>query len=216
MSYDICLFDLDGTLTDPKEGITKSVQFALSSFGIGEDLSNLTKFIGPPLRESFHNFYGLDGEEGEKAVAKYREYFTRFGIFENSVYPDIPKLLADLKKRDKTLALATSKPTLYACQILEHFRLDRYFSYISGDEMDGSRTKNGKKEIIQSALTNIYVKNNMSIVMIGDRKHDVLGAKDALIDGIGITWGYGSKEELSLAGAVKIADTASQLYDMII
>jgi phosphoglycolate phosphatase len=216
MGYNICLFDLDGTLTDPKLGITKSFQYALSAFGIREELDNLTKFIGPPLRESFRDFYGFSDIETEKAVAKYREYFTEKGLYENTVYPDIPEALRKLKAKGKTLAIATSKVTAYANRILEHFNLDEYFSFVSGDEMDGNLTKNGKRDVISIALDAFASERKFTAVMIGDRKHDIIGAREAGVDSIGNTWGYGSLDELESAGATWIVDSVDELCRLLI
>jgi len=216
MGYDICLFDLDGTLTDPKEGITKSFQYALSSFGIHEDLDNLTKFIGPPLRESFREYYGLTGEDEERVVVKYREYFSTAGIYQNKVYEGIPDLLMKLRQKDKILAVATSKLDTYACQILEYFELSEYFSFIAGDLLDGSRTRNGKVEVINWALDNLNKDRKLKTVMIGDRKHDIIGASQTSINSIGVTWGYGSIDELVSSGATTIIDSPDILYDIIV
>ncbi|MCL2475269.1 MAG: HAD-IA family hydrolase [Chloroflexi bacterium] len=216
MSYNICIFDLDGTLIDPKLGITKSFQYALSSFGIHEELSNLTKFIGPPLRESFRNFYNFSNADTEKAVAKYREYFTGTGLYENTVYPDIPEVLRKLKEKGKTLAVATSKVTAYADRILKYFNLDEYFAFVSGDTIDGSHTKNGKRDIIRIVLNALNLERKVPTVMVGDRKHDIIGAREAGIDSIGNTWGYGSRNELESNGATLIVDSADELYCLII
>ena len=216
MPYSLCLFDLDGTLTDPKIGITKSFQYALASFGIHAELENLTKFIGPPLRESFRDTYGFSDYDTETAVVKFREYFAETGLFENTVYPDIPELLQMLNDNGRTLAVVTSKVALYAKQILKHFDLDKYFAHVSGDEMDGSLTKNGKKDLINIALDKLDRERNKSVVMIGDREHDILGARGVGIESIGITWGYGSNEELKSAGATHIVDNADELYRIII
>ena len=216
MSYDLCLFDLDGTLTDPKPGITRSFQYALAAFGIHEELNDLTRFIGPPLRESFREYYGFSEAQTEAAVLKYREYFSVTGLFENNIYPHIPDLLERLKDKGKTLAVVTSKVTLYADQILVHFRLADYFVAVFGDEMDGSRTKNGKGPLVRSAIQALDPQRKMSPVMIGDRLHDILGAKDAEIDSIGITWGYGSRGELEAAGATWITDGADDLCRLLI
>ena len=215
MRYDLCLFDLDGTLTDPKIGITKSFQYALAAFGINEGLDNLTKFIGPPLRESFRNYYGFSDSDTEKAVARYREYFAETGLFENTVYPSIPETLQMLKNSDIMLAIVTSKVTGYANKILKHFDLDEFFVMVSGDEMDGSLTKNGKRELINIALDVLDPEHKMSVVMIGDRKHDIIGARDTGIDSIGVTWGYGSRNELETAGATWIVDSTNDLYRLI-
>ena len=216
MGYDFCLFDLDGTLTDPKEGITKSFQYALASFGIYEELENLTPCIGPPLRESFSKLFHLSDSDTEKAVEKYREYFAKEGLYQNTVYPDIPETLKKLKENGKVLALATNKATVYASQILKHFNLNGYFSYVSGDEFDGRNSKNGKAKIIQIALENLGVTDFKKAVMIGDRRHDIIGANEVGLKCIGILWGYGSKEELLSAGASYIADSVDTLLSLII
>lgn len=138
--FEYILFDLDGTLTDPKLGITSSVQYALRALGIEEpSLDKLEVFIGPPLTDSFREFYGLDEEQMTTAVDKYRERFATQGIFENEIYPGIPQMLADLKAKGKKLAIASSKPTLFVEQILEHFEIGKYFDHVVGSNMDGTR-----------------------------------------------------------------------------
>ena len=216
MKYELAIFDLDGTLTDPKLGITRSFQYALSAYGIHEELDSLTKFIGPPLRESFRDFYGFSDAEIEKAVVRFREYFTETGIFENAVYPGIPETLQRLKDSGSTLAVATSKVALYAKKILEHFGLAEYFTFVSGDDMDGNLTKNGKRDVLRLALDSLDPKRKMSAVMIGDRKHDVIAASENGIDCIGNLWGYGSRNELEAAGAKLIVDSVDDLYGLII
>jgi len=213
--YKLCIFDLDGTLTDPKLGITRSFQYALASFGINEELDNLTRFIGPPLRDSFRVSYNFTESDTEKAVAKFREYYTETGLFENSVYPDIPGLLQKLKDSGRTLAVATNKVAIYSKLILEHFDIAGYFSFVSGDEMDGSLTKNGKTDIIRIALGALDPERKMPAVMIGDRELDIFGAREAGIDSIGNTWGYGSRSELETAGATWIVDSADELLRLI-
>ncbi|MCL1830129.1 MAG: HAD hydrolase-like protein [Oscillospiraceae bacterium] len=215
MRYTVCLFDLDGTLTDPMVGITKSFQYALSYFDIDEALDKLTKVIGPPLRESFIQYYGFSERDTAIAVAKYREHFADKGIFENIVYPDIPSLLEQLTDCNCFLGVATNKPTVYASKILEHFDLMQYFGIVSGDEIDGSNTQNGKRDIILNALSVLDPSRTASAVMIGDRKHDIIGANQVFIDSIGITWGYGSCEELKQAGATTILTDCDELYRYI-
>ncbi|MCL2085284.1 MAG: HAD hydrolase-like protein [Oscillospiraceae bacterium] len=215
MPYELCVFDLDGTLTDPKEGITKSYQHALSAFGIHEEADELTKFIGPPLRETFGSYYGFSAQDTERAVAKYREYFFETGIFQNVVYPKIPEALQELKNKNVTLAVATNKVTLLASRILEHFKLGGFFSFVSGDEMDGRLTKNGKRDIIRIALDALDPKRERAAVMIGDRGIDITGANEAGIDGIGVLWGYGSRGELEEAGAKQTAASPGELLRMI-
>ena len=216
MSYDLCLFDLDGTLTDPKPGITKSFQYTLSHFGISEELDRLTRFIGPPLREIFSGVYGFSDVKTEKAVAKYRKYFVKTGLYENTVYPSVPEVLRCLEEAGKTLAVATNKVTAYTEKILEHFDLRKYFAFVSGDEMDGSLTKNGKRDIIEAALATLDPERVKSAVMIGDRRHDIIGAREAGIDSIGVTWGYGSRDELEAENATRIADSLDELKAMLI
>ena len=147
----VILFDLDGTLTESGEGIMKSVQYALEKLGIiEENQEKLRRFIGPPLLESFMNYYGMDQETAAQAVVYYRERYTDKGIFENELYPKIPQLLEILQINDKILGVASSKPEVYVKQILEHFGIDQYFQVIVGSELDGSRTK--KPEVIEEAL----------------------------------------------------------------
>ena len=149
--FDYCLFDLDGTLTDPREGITKSVQYALQAFGIEEpDLKKLEPFIGPPLKDSFMEFYGFTGEEAERAIAVYRERFAPVGIFENQVYPGIPQMLERLYRRGTRLAVASSKPIGFVKQILAHFDIEKYFDVVVGSELDG--TRGTKEEVVEEAL----------------------------------------------------------------
>jgi len=215
MPFDICLFDLDGTLTDSKLGITKSVRYSLSSFGIdAPDPDKLTKFIGPPLSESFRNYYHLSSVDTETAIKKYREYYSETGIFENTMFHDVPELLKLLKNHGKVISLATSKPTVFANKILEHFKIIDYFVFVAGSEPDGTRSR--KSEVILHALDNIRPKKNMSAVIIGDREHDIIGAKEAGIYSIGVTYGYGLREELELAGADFIVDSIASLPELIL
>lgn len=209
------LFDLDGTLTDPQEGITNSVAYALEQYGIHvEDKSSLNKFIGPPLKDSFMEYYGFAEDRAEEAVWKYREYFNEDGIFENKVYPGIPQMLQRLNDQGKILIVATSKPTVYAKRILERFELSQYFADVQGSEMDGRRTK--KEEVISYALEQNQITDNAQAVMIGDREHDIIGAKKCGLDSIGVLFGYGSREELEGCGAGQIVDTVQMLEDLLI
>ncbi|WP_394915955.1 HAD family hydrolase [uncultured Robinsoniella sp.] len=209
------LFDLDGTLTDPQEGITNSVAYALEQYGIHvEDRSTLNKFIGPPLKDSFMEYYGFAEDRAEEAVWKYREYFNEDGIFENKVYPGIPQMLQRLNDQGKILIVATSKPTVYAKRILERFELNQYFADVQGSEMDGRRTK--KEEVISYALEQNQITDNEQAVMIGDREHDIIGAKKCGLDSIGVLFGYGSREELDGCGADQIVDTVKMLEDLLI
>lgn len=213
--YTHIFFDLDGTLTDPKEGITNSVAYALAFFGIHEDPDRLTPFIGPPLLDSFMEFYHFDLPTAQKAVEKYREYFSRQGIFENRVFPGSQPLLAHLKAQGKIIALATSKPEVFARQILEHFHIDSYFDQIVGSCLDGTRTKKG--EVIGEVFRRLgdTCPDKSRCVMVGDRLHDVVGARENGVDSIGVTFGYGSQEELSQAGATHIAHSFEELTQLL-
>lgn len=211
MSYKYILFDLDGTLTDPKEGITKSVQYALKKFDIiVEDLDTLEKFIGPPLTTSLMEFYGFSEEKAVKGVQDYREYFKERGIFENKVYENIEDLLSKLKALGLVLIVATSKPTVFSEQIIEHFNLDKYFNEVVGSNLDGTRSKKG--EVIKYIIDKYKISNLSEAVMIGDRKYDIIGAQENNIASIGVTYGYGSEEELKAAGATYIVNDIDELF----
>lgn len=213
--YEYILFDLDGTLTDPKEGITKSVAYALESFGIHvEDLDSLCKFIGPPLKESFMVYYGLDDAQGDQAVEKYRERFAVTGLFENKVYPGIREMLELLKEQGKTLLVATSKPSIYARQILEHFDLMKYFAFLSGSELDGTRVD--KAEVITYALQENKIQDLSKVIMIGDREHDIIGANKNGIDSIGVLYGYGCREEFEKNHASYVAKQVEELKEILL
>ncbi len=202
--YTLILFDLDGTLTDPAEGITNSVAYALNKFGIEvADKTQLYKFIGPPLADSFMEYYGFSEEQAQEAIACYRRYFTEKGMFENIVYEGIEELLKSLKSREKRLCVATSKPEPFAKAILEHFNLAQYFECIAGATLDQSRVK--KADVIAYALEKCGITDCSTAVMVGDREHDVFGAAAHFIDCIGVLYGYGDRAELESAGALYIA-----------
>jgi len=208
------LFDLDGTLTDPKEGVTKSVQFALESFGIiVDDPDDLVMFIGPPLRTSFKVFYGFDDEGAEKAVEKYRERYLPKGIYENIMYSGIDSLLQKLVDVGKTLIIATSKPTIQANTVLSHFNIAKYFTYVSGAEMGGARSE--KSEVIQYALEQNNITDLSDCIMIGDRNHDILGAKAFGMKSIGVLYGYGDPDEHTKAGADYIVKDVNELSALL-
>lgn len=206
------LFDLDGTLTDPMIGITKSVQYALKKYGIiEEDLWNLTKFIGPPLSHSFKEFYGFSEEESHKAVEYYREYFAPTGKFENVVYDGIPEMLGALKETGFTLAVATSKPEVFANDILEHFDLKKYFDFVGGALLNG---RTDKAEVITYVLENLGAQKETT-VMIGDREHDIIGAAKNGLDSIGVLYGYGDRKEHEAAGAGVIVESVKELGEFL-
>lgn len=208
--FEYLFFDLDGTLTNPAFGITNSFKYAYKYFGMEiPSYEKLCSFIGPPLVETFKNNFGFDDKKAEEGVKVYREYFSTKGLFENSVYPGIENLLEKLKKNQKHLVVATSKPELFALQILEHFNLSKYFDFICGSLMDESRSE--KSEVISYALEKCKNPSPKKILMIGDRKHDILGAKKNGIKSCGVLFGYGTKEEFENSGADFICKNIEEL-----
>lgn len=210
--YSYLLFDLDGTLTDPGEGITNSVAYALEKFGISvSDKTTLYPFIGPPLIESFMRFYGFSHEQARQAVTFYREYFSDRGIFENIPYPGVAQVLKKLKDGGKTLIVATSKPEPFARRIVEHFGLSESFAFVAGAGFDETRSE--KWDVIEYALASMDIQDRTKAVMIGDRKHDIIGAKKTGLDSVGVLWGYGDREELATAGADHIV---AHVHDLLL
>ncbi len=215
MNKRIILFDLDGTLTNPALGITNSIIYALDKYNIQvANRSDLYPFIGPPLLDSFSNFYGFDEEKCREAVKYYREYFADKGLFENEVYDGIEQVLETLKNTGYVLAVATSKPEPFAKQILEHFNLDKYFTVIAGSTMDETRTN--KAEVIEYCLEKLGVTDRKTVLMVGDRCYDVIGAKTCGLEVMGVLFGYGDEAELRNAGADYIAPTVKSVANMII
>lgn len=206
------LFDLDGTLTNPKEGITKCVQYALKHFGIERECDELVSFIGPPLKEQFMAYASLSEEDGVKAVEIYRERFAPVGLFENEIYEGVTDMLDKLKKDGKILALATSKPAVFAEKIADKYGITPYLSCLVGSELDGRHTD--KAEIIEIAMQKLGASSENTI-MVGDREHDVIGAKKNNIDCIGVSYGYAAKGELENSGALKIADSPCELLKIL-
>ena len=208
--FDYLFFDLDGTLTDPAQGITNSFIHALKYFGIEiPSYETLCTFIGPPLPDTFKTQFGFDDKKAAEGVKKYREYFAAKGLLENSVYPGIKELLAGLKDAGKKLVVATSKPEEYSVRIIEHFGLAQYFENVCGSLMDESRSK--KDEVIAYAIERNHISDKSKILMIGDRKHDILGAKKIGLKSCGVLFGYGNRKELEEAGADFIAENVSRL-----
>ena len=209
------LFDLDGTLTDPKEGITKSVQHALKAYGIiEEDLDKLCPFIGPPLKDSYMEFYGFNEQDAQEGVYKYREYFSVKGWMENKEYPGIDKMLDALRKAGKHLMVATSKPEEFAVKILKYFGMDHYFDFIGGADMEETRVK--KADVIRYVLEKNGITDLEKVIMVGDRKHDVIGAKEVGVESVGVLYGYGDRAELEEAGADYIAETVDDLSAILL
>lgn len=211
--YKAILFDLDGTLTESGEGITKSVQYALEKIGKPEEnLDALKVFVGPPLLEQFMKYADLEEETARKAVEFYRERYATIGIFENRPYPGIPRMLEELKNKGYLLAVASSKPERFVIQVLEHFDLAKYFDETVGSEMNGSRTN--KTEVIEETLRRLHLENHREqVLMVGDKEHDVFGARKAGLDCLAVSYGYGTMEELEAAKPLQIVDSADEVLN---
>ena len=210
--FDVLLFDLDGTLTDPSEGITNSVVYALNKFGIEvEDKRTLLKFIGPPLVKGFAEFYCFSHEDSLRATEFYRETFRVKGLFENEVYDGVYDMLQTLKDAGKTLVIATSKPEEFTLKILKHFDLLKYFDFVAAATFD--ETRNTKDKVIAYALEHLNILDKSKIVMIGDRYHDIEGAKANGIASVGVLYGFGSKEELKNAGADYLVNNLREIVE---
>ena len=211
--YDTVLFDLDGTLTDPGVGITKSVEYALNRYGISvSDRAELYPFIGPPLIDSFMKYYGFSKEKAVEAVEVYREYFRVKGLYENEVYPGVTELLKALKEAGKTLLIASSKPEKFVLTILEHFDLLPYFDFVGGASMDEIRSK--KEDVLRYVLEQGKA-NPETSVMVGDRKFDVEGAHAFGMDAVAVTYGYGSMEELTEAKPKYLANSPQEILSIL-
>ncbi len=214
MKNNYILYDLDGTLTDPRVGITKSIEYALAHFGIDvENLNELTKFIGPPLRDTFREYYSFSDSDVKVAVNKFQEYFAEQGLYENIIYDGIAEMLRAQYEDGRKIVLATSKPQVFAHKALEQFEIDKYFELIVGSELSGERSD--KAEVIKYAVDTLAI-NPHDAIMIGDRKYDVIGSRAHGIDSIGVLYGYSSKGELREAGANYIVETVEELGEKII
>jgi phosphoglycolate phosphatase len=210
---DAIFFDLDGTLTDPKPGITRSIQYALQKLNHPaiptED--ELTWCIGPPLRASFVKILGAE-DQADRAVSLYRERFSDIGLFENRVYDGIAEVLTTLSQSGQRLFVATSKPHVFATRIVEHFGLRHHFEHVFGSELDGTRVD--KSDLLGYALKTVAVEPKKTL-MIGDRSHDIVGAKNNGMQAIGVLYGYGSKDELLGAGASQVCATPQAILDYL-
>jgi phosphoglycolate phosphatase len=215
MKYDFLLFDMDGMLVDTREGILKCAAHALSAFGIEvEDLSSLTKFVGPPLSYSFTEFYGLSPEDAKKAVAIYRERYSKKGQFECYVFDGVPEMLQALLKKGYRLCIATSKLESYAKAMLDRLGIGCYFEQVIGATPDESIST--KDEVIEASLVRMGITDRQRALMIGDRKHDVLGAKKCGLDSFGVYMGCAEESEHEAAGATYIANSIQSLQDALL
>lgn len=212
--YTHLFLDLDGTLSDSAPGIVRSAQYALEAFGIHIDnLDDLLCFVGPPLEESFQEFYHLTPSQADEAVKVYRRRYEKIGVYENALYPGIPQFLDKARQAGKVLMVATSKPQRMADLVLSHFGIADRFAFVGGREDSSRRTK---EEVIRYVMKENGLTRTEDIVMIGDRKHDVLGAKAVGLDSVGVLYGYGSRDEFQAAGATYIVDTLKELEELLL
>ncbi len=215
MKYDVILFDLDGTLTDSGPGIMNAAAYAMERFGLPcGDAALLRKFVGPPLRDSFQDFCGLGPEQAVEAIGVFREYYEPRGVFENSVYSGVPEMLGTLRAAGARLAVATSKLESTALRVLEHFDLTKYFELAAGSLADNTRTR--KAEVVAYTLSKLGVTDKSRVLMVGDREHDVIGARENGLACLGVLYGYGSRGELEAAGAALFAETPQQAAEIIL
>lgn len=210
--YSVILFDLDGTIDDSCEGIMKSAQYALRFWGIEATCEQLRPFIGPPLTWSFPNLFHIPEREVNLAIDRYREYYSVHGIFEGKLYDGVVDMLVALKAAGLRLAVATSKPEMYARPILEHYGITHLFEEIAGSPPDES---GGKAAVIADVLTRLGNPDKASVLMVGDREHDIEGAKTNGLCSAGVLWGYGSYEELTSHGATHIFRTPAHVVEFL-
>ena len=213
----LVLFDLDGTLTESGEGIMKSVQYALRKLGKeAPDWRELRAFVGPPLIGMFMQYAGFDRETAEQGVVYYREYFQEKGIFENALYPGIKEMLESFKKQGLALGIASSKPEPYVLKVTDYFDITKYFDVITGSTMAETRTK--KSEVIEEALRRYAPEEDIreNAVMVGDKSHDILGAREAGLRCVGVLYGYGTKEEIEGAEPFAVAGTVEELSEILL
>ena len=214
MRYKIIMLDLDGTLMDSGEGIMKCAAHALGKMGIAvEDWHSLRRFVGPPLEDSFKEFYGFSDEEAHMAVMAYRERYFSVGRLEQRPYEGVMEFLAELKGLGMTLCLATSKMMLQSMFVTEHFGLSQYIDHVFA--RDDAGRLHTKSDVISSGLNTLHVEDKSGILMIGDRKFDIIGAKECGLDSVGVLYGYGDRDELEKAGATYICKDFNEILDVI-
>jgi len=212
MKYKAIFFDLDGTLTNPEEGILNSIQYAADYYGVPTVRADLRKYIGPPLRDSFIELLGCDEEKAEEAVAKYREYFSPKGLYENEIYPGVRQTLEKLKDMGYVLCTASSKPQKFVDTILEHFDIKKYFDFVGGATMDGRISR--KEDVINEVLSKTGFLPEQ-VLMVGDRKFDLEGAAEFGMDAVGVLYGFGSREELSACRNIGLFERIDQLLEIL-
>lgn len=212
--YDVVLFDLDGTIIDSGKGVLNAVKYALNYYGDPvPPMEELRKFMGPPLKESFMEICGYSPEKAMEAISVYRQYYQEIGIHENDVYEGMPELIADLKSDGRCVIVATSKPEKFARIILEELGIAQHFTYIAGADMAETRAE--KEQVLAYALEENGITDYSRVLMVGDRKFDINGAKAFGFDSLGVLFGYGSREEFEAAGATYIVNTVGELRDCL-
>jgi len=207
------LFDLDGTIVRSDLGITKGVQKSLEHFGIYEELDDLKKFVGPPMVESYTNFYGFSLEQYKEALDVFHDYYRNVGIFECELYDGIEEMLNSLSKEYK-LYVATSKPEREAKRVIEHFGLDKYFTFVGGSDGDFNTKRDTKTAVIEYVLETNKIMDRGFAIMVGDKSHDIVGAGNTGLKSIGVLYGYGGLEEFE--GANYIVKNVEDLRDMFL
>lgn len=216
-TYQIIAFDLDGTLTEPSAGIVASFKYAHEKMGIKySSEEDLKKFIGPPIRDVWTKTYGLSNEQAELAVKYFREYFSEYGWWNNVLFDGVHEMLKTLKSRGKKLILATSKPEKFAIKIMEKFDIAKYFDFLGGASLDGSRDT--KESVLSYALSSIGVntdKEKQSAILVGDRFYDAVGAKACNIDSLGVLYGHGSMQEINSCGFNYVVKTVNEICDIL-
>ncbi len=212
--YKYVLFDLDGTLTDSALGITNCIIYVCEKMNLPVPSMDILKtFVGPPLTKRFSEVFFLSDEDAKKALSIYRERFAPIGIFENEVYPGIKEMLKELKMNGCILALATSKPQIFAEKILKHFKLDGFFDYVSGSDLVGGKQE--KTDVMKEVLSNMKAEKDKT-VMVGDRCFDIDSAKELGVKSIAVTYGYGTMEEIEKSGPDYVADTPMGVAEIIL
>lgn len=212
MRYKAIFFDLDGTLTNPEEGILNSIEYAANYYGVPTVRENLKKYIGPPLVDTFKELLGGDEKLAMEAVEKYREYFAPKGLYENRIYPNVPQTLKKLKESGYVLCTASSKPQLFVDTILEHFDIKKYFDYVGGATMDETISK--KEDVINFVLKETGFEPK-EVLMVGDRMYDLAGAKEFGMDAVGVLYGFGSRQELSVYENIALIDSIEELIEVL-
>ena len=215
MRYKAIFFDLDGTLTNPEEGIVNSIRFAAEFYGlknVDELKPGFRKYIGPPLLDTFIELLGPDVQLAEAAVAKYRERFAPIGLYENQIYPGVTETLEKLKEMGYVLCTASSKPEKFVDTILEHFDIKKYFDFVGGATMDGRISK--KEDVIDYVLKQTGFTPSQ-VLMVGDRMFDLTGAAEFGMDAVGVLYGFGSREELSSYKNIALIENIGELINIL-